>query len=163
MQNVLERPLKAGTVLSKPSPLFARIEDEWIDEEIAKLNALHEKPEIKAEKIEHMPFKPTIGLDDFHKIDLRVGLVLKAEKVAKSKKLLKLEVDLGSEKRTILSGISLHYTPEEMVGKKVVVIANLASATLMGIESQGMILAGSIDSSLELLSVQELPCGAIIS
>jgi methionyl-tRNA synthetase len=84
--------------------------------------------------------KPAIQFDDFAKIDLRTGTILSAEKVAKADKLLKLEVDLGFEKRTIVSGIALHYNPEDIVGKQVVVVANLAPRKMKGIESNGMIL-----------------------
>jgi methionyl-tRNA synthetase len=94
---------------------------------------------------------------------LRVGQILEAVAVPKSKKLLQLKVDLGFEQRSILSGISQYYKPEELVGKRVAVIANLKPAKLMGIESQGMLLAGSLDKALELLSVQDLPAGSCIT
>src|SRR5439155_1653099 len=84
------------------------------------------------------------SIDEFQKIDLRVALVLAAEAVPKSKKLLKLRVSLGTEERTVLAGIAEHYAPADLVGKKVVVVANLAPAKLMGIESQGMVLAGEV-------------------
>ena len=84
-----------------------------------------------------------IGIEDFMAIDLRVGKVLTCEKVPKSKKLLKMEIDLGGEVRQILAGLSQFYLPEEMVGRRVVVVANLAPAKLMGLESQGMVLAAS--------------------
>jgi methionyl-tRNA synthetase len=84
--------------------------------------------------------KPTIEFDDFAKLDLKVGTILSAEKVAKADKLLKLEIDLGTEKRTIVSGIALHFTPEEITGRQVVVVANLAPRKMRGIESNGMIL-----------------------
>jgi len=85
-------------------------------------------------------FKDDIVFDDFLKLDLRVGTILSAEPVPKSNKLLKFLVDLGTEKRTILSGIAKHYSPTEMLGKQVQVIANLPARKMMGIESQGMIL-----------------------
>lgn len=84
--------------------------------------------------------KPEIQFDDFAKIDLKVGTILSAEKVEKADKLLKLEVDLGFEKRTIVSGIAIHFKPEDIIGKQVVVVANLAPRKMRGIESQGMIL-----------------------
>ena len=84
--------------------------------------------------------KPEIVFDDFAKIDLKVGTILSAEKVQKADKLLKLEIDLGYEKRTIVSGIALHFEPEAIVGKQVVVVANLAPRKMRGIESNGMIL-----------------------
>jgi methionyl-tRNA synthetase len=96
--------------------------------------------------------KATIQYDDFAKLDLKAGTVTACEKVAKADKLLKLEVDLGSEKRTIVSGIALHYKPEEIVGKQVIVVTNLAPRKMKGIESQGMILtAEDADGKLQLL------------
>ncbi len=93
-----------------------------------------------------------IEFDDFAKIELRAGTILAAEKVAKADKLLKLEVDLGSEKRTIVSGIALHYSPEEIVGKQVSVVVNLAPRKMRGIESAGMILMAE-DASGKLVFV----------
>jgi methionyl-tRNA synthetase len=84
--------------------------------------------------------KENISFDDFSAMDLRTGTVLEAEKIKKTKKLLKLTVDLGFEKRTIVSGIAESYTPEEMIGKKVTVLANLAARNIKGVESQGMLL-----------------------
>jgi methionyl-tRNA synthetase len=84
--------------------------------------------------------KPEIVYDDFAKLDLKVGTIVSAEKVQKADKLLKLEVDLGFEKRIVVSGIALHFKPEEIVGKQVVVVANLAPRKMRGIESNGMIL-----------------------
>jgi methionyl-tRNA synthetase len=84
--------------------------------------------------------KPEIVYDDFAKLDLRVGTIVSAEKVEKADKLLKLEVDLGFEKRTVVSGIAQHYKPEEIIGKQVVVVINLAPRKMRGIESKGMIL-----------------------
>jgi len=91
--------------------------------------------------------KDVVEYDTFALTDLRVGLVLTAEAVPKSKKLIKMTVDLGFEKRTILGGIAAAYTPEELVGRKVVVVANLAPRALMGIESHGMLLAASDNNS----------------
>ena len=96
--------------------------------------------------------KPEIQFDDFAKLEMKAATVISCEKVAKADKLLKLEVDLGTEKRTIVSGIALHYTPEEMVGKQVIVVTNLAPRKMKGIESQGMILtAEDSDGKLQLL------------
>ena len=109
-----------------------------------------------------MPAGPaTIG--DFRRIDLRVAEVIAAEALPKSKKLLKLTVSLGQEQRTILAGIAQHYAPADLVGKKVVVVANLEPAKLMGLESQGMVLAGSTDDdgALAVLVLdRDLPAGA---
>jgi methionyl-tRNA synthetase len=102
-----------------------------------------------------------ISIDEFQKIDLRVAMVLAAEPVPKSKKLLKLRVSLGTEERTVLAGIAEHYAPADLVGKKVVVVANLQPAKLMGIESQGMVLAGEGGQGLGLvLPDRDLPPGA---
>ena len=97
--------------------------------------------------------KETIQYDDFAKMDIRTGTILTAEKMDKSKKLLKLQVDLGFEQRTILSGIAEHFQPEEVVGKQVIVLANLAPRAMMGIESQGMILmAENAEGKLSFVS-----------
>jgi len=104
---------------------------------------------------------PRISLADFQKVDLRVAEVLAAERVAKSKKLLKLTVKVGDEARTLVAGIAEHYAPEALVGRKVVVVANLEPATLMGIQSNGMVLAGSSDDALALIALdRDLPPGA---
>jgi methionyl-tRNA synthetase len=107
------------------------------------------------------PARPRVAIDDFARIELRVAQVLAAEPVAKSKKLLKLSVDLGeAAPRTIVAGIAEHYAPAELVGKKVVVVANLEPARLMGVESDGMLLAGSTDGRLAVLSLdRDLPPG----
>jgi methionyl-tRNA synthetase len=102
-----------------------------------------------------------ISIDDFGRVELRVAEVIAAEAVAKSKKLLKLTVSLGQETRTVLAGIAEHYGPADLVGKKVVVVANLKPAKLMGIESDGMVLAGSSDGELAVVTVDhDLPAGA---
>ncbi len=91
--------------------------------------------------LSYEPLKASISYEQFQPLDLRVVQILEAVKVPKSKKLLKLQVDLGFEKRTVVSGIALSYEPDQLIGKKVILIANLVPATIMGIESQGMILA----------------------
>ncbi|NGX61416.1 MAG: Methionine--tRNA ligase [Chlamydiae bacterium] len=161
-KEILSLPLEAGKLLPKPYLLFQKIEDELIEEEIQKLQKMHEKA-MERKEPPYAPLKKPIEFDDFCKLDFRVGRIEKAEKVPKSKKLLQLEVDIGLEKRTLLSGISQHYTPEELVGKKVIVVANLKPSKIMGIESQGMVLAGSLDHSLELVTLDDLPAGAEIS
>ncbi len=94
-------------------------------------------------------FEP-IGIEDFMKVDLRVGKIVSAERVAKSEKLVKIQVDIGTETRQVVAGIGKSYTPEELTGKSIVIVANLKPAKLMGVESQGMLLAAS---SGELLAV----------
>ena len=152
--------LSVGYSLREPRLLFRKMEDEEINYQIEKLKKGMTKPE---EQKSRQPeenkaeAKPLINFDDFAKLELKAGTVLACEKVPKADKLLKLEVDLGSEKRTIVSGIALHYTAEEMVGKQVIVVTNLAPRKMKGIESQGMILtAEDADGKLRLLQ-PELP------
>ena len=132
-------------LIGKPELLFAKINDRkdksrlaLIEQQQEKINALKEVQE-KAEK-KAVPFKEECTFDDFTKVDLRVGTILTAEKVKKSKKLLKLSVDLGVETRTVVSGIALYHSPESVIGQRVVLVANLAPRKMMGIDSQGMIL-----------------------
>ncbi len=129
--------------LGQAEHLFSRIPDEVIQKQIDKLTATEQANQTQNTQpspLKYEPLKETIQFDDFAKMDIRTGTILTAEKVEKSKKLLKLSVDLGFETRTILSGIAEHFTPEEVVGKQVVVLANLAPRVMMGTESQGMIL-----------------------
>ncbi|MBC7872596.1 MAG: methionine--tRNA ligase [Ferruginibacter sp.] len=154
--------LSAGYSLREPQLLFRKIEDSEIAEQIEKLKkGLVKKEGAKMEEQKStgnpgpdkapVP-KPGIVYDDFAKLELKAGTVTACEKVDKADKLLKLEVDLGNEKRTIVSGIALHYKPEEMVGKQVIVVTNLAPRKMKGIESQGMILtAEDSDGKLQLL------------
>lgn len=138
--------LSVGYNLRAPELLFRKIEDAEITEQVEKLKANAIKslaettPAGVAPVAETVPAKPEIQYDDFAKLELKTGIIREAEKVPKADKLLKLLVDLGSEQRTIVSGIALHYAPEEIVGKQVVVVANLAPRKMRGIESQGMIL-----------------------
>jgi methionyl-tRNA synthetase len=152
--------LSVGYSLREPQLLFRKIEDTEIAEQVEKLKAGLIKSE-KTTKMENTKPdlasgetnpKPEIVYDDFAKLELKTGTVTACEKVAKADKLLKLEVDLGAEKRIIVSGIALHYTPEEMMGKQVIVVTNLAPRKMKGIESQGMILtAEDSDGKLQLL------------
>ena len=150
--------LSVGYSLREPQLLFRKIEDEEIAAQVEKLKAglikttslqMEEKKKtgILNNSTEFIPVtsgedgnKPQIQFDDFSKLDLKVGTILTAEKVEKADKLLKLEVDLGFQKRTIVSGIALHFNPEDIIGKQVVIVANLAPRKMKGIESQGMIL-----------------------
>lgn len=100
-----------------------------------------------------------ISIEDFMKVDLRVGKILSCERIPKSKKLLKMEVDLGFEQRQILAGMAPYYLPEEMLGRRVVVVANLKPAKLMGIESQGMLLAASPEGEGAVPALITLPEG----
>lgn len=146
--------LSVGYSLREPQLLFRKIEDTEIAEQVEKLKAGLVKPTTNSKMEEPKPMagKPEIIYDDFAKLELKAATVTACEKVPKADKLLKLEVDLGIEKRTIVSGIAQHYTPEEMVGKQVIVVTNLAPRKMKGIESQGMILtAEDSDGKLQLL------------
>jgi methionyl-tRNA synthetase len=133
--------LKTGYSLRAPELLFRKIEDEEIAKQMEKLHKNAVKPNSSTETIPPpIEKKAEIQFTDFDKLELRTGIILAAEKVAKADKLLKLEVDMGFEKRTIVSGIALHFNPEEIIGKQVVVVANLAPRKMKGIESNGMIL-----------------------
>ena len=127
-----------GHCIGSQELLFAKVEDATIEAQLNKLEAT--KKTNTEENFKHNPVKENISFDDFSAMDLRTGTVLEAEKIKKTKKLLKLTVDLGFEKRTIVSGIAESYTPEEMIGKKVTVLANLAARNIKGVESQGMLL-----------------------
>ncbi|MDX1277489.1 methionine--tRNA ligase [Oceanihabitans sediminis] len=128
----------AGHQIGKAELLFSKIEDETIQKQLDKLEASKKANEIANATVE--PQKDTITFEDFTKLDLRVGTILEAEKMPKAKKLLVLKVDTGLDVRTIVSGIAESFTAEEVVGKKVTVLVNLAPRALRGVESQGMIL-----------------------
>jgi methionyl-tRNA synthetase len=167
---VLKTPLTVGQTLNEPKILFNRIENEQIEKEVATLKAMSEKAKkregkevnIDLSNYEMPVLKETVDIADFKKIDLRVGTILEAEAVPKSKKLLKLRVDVGLETRTIVSGISLVYKPDELVGKQVIVVANLKPAVLMGVESHGMILAGLDANGLQIVDSKGLLNGSTI-
>lgn len=130
--------LPVGHQIGKAELLFSKIEDETVQAQIDKLLATKKANEAANKAVE--PQKETISFEDFTKLDLRVGTILEAEKMPKAKKLLVLKVDTGIDVRTIVSGIAESFTPEEVVGKKVTVLVNLAPRALRGVESQGMIL-----------------------
>ena len=146
--------LKTGHSLEKPTLLFEKIEDDKIQQQIdklqrTKLKNISEMSEVKG-------LKDEITYDDFAKLDIRIGTVLEAEKIPKSKKLLKLKVDTGIDQRVILSGISQHFTPEELIGKQVTILANLAPRSMMGVESEGMVLmAEDATGDLRLLQPEK--------
>ncbi len=145
--------LSDGHRLGQAALLFDKIEDDAINAQIEKLNATKaakaaEKSEL-AEASALKPLKEVTTYDDFVKMDLRVGTILTAEKVAKADKLLKLTIDTGIDQRTVVSGIALHFSPEEIIGKQVTLLANLAPRKIKGIESNGMILmAEDVDGKL---------------
>ncbi len=155
-----------GTAIKRGDAIFPRIDmaaflaaqdamaeesaKECINEEVAE--------EVAAEELEFDPIKEEITIEDFEKIDLRVCKVIACEKVKKADKLLQMTVKVGNEERTVVSGIALKYTPEEMVGKQLVLVANLKPVKLRGIESRGMILAASFGDEMKVV---EIPCEII--
>jgi methionyl-tRNA synthetase len=161
-QKIHQTLLPTGQKLAEPEILFRKVEDEEIEAQVQKLGEKVKKA-APMTATTYQPLKAAIAYDDFGKLDFRIAQVLEAVKVPKSKKLLKLHVDLGFEKRTIVSGIALSYEPEQLIGKKIIVVANLAPATIMGIESQGMVLAASLDSQLELPQIQNLAPGSTVA
>lgn len=147
--------LPADSVVGNPEPIFPRIEDKPAEA------ADKAKPADKTEKnLVVQADASEVTIEDFAKMDLRVVTVLAAEKVEKADKLLKLTVDLGTEQRTIVSGIAKHYAPEELVGKSVVMIINLKPAKIRGIESRGMVLAASCEDKLTVVEVSGMPAGS---
>lgn len=155
-----ELRIPTGHKLGKPQILFTKIEDDVIESEQGKVGVA---PPAVAQS-NSVTAKPTITIDDFKKVDLRIARVTQAENVPKSEKLLKLQVDVGSEKRQIVAGIAQHYKPEDLVGKSIVVVFNLQPAKLMGQESQGMLLAAS-DSNGKLVVVtpsDDIESGSVV-
>ncbi len=158
--------LKTNYPLRPPELLFRKIEDTEIEAQREKLHAAAVKKTTEQEPPAFLPVKATIEFDDFSKIDLRAGTIVAAEKVKKADKLLQLQVDLGFETRTIVSGIALHYTPEEIIGQQVTVVTNLAPRKMKGIESQGMILMSEdADGKLVFVSPRDNAAknGAVVS
>jgi len=142
--------LKGGEPIGKAELLFEKVEDEAVEAQVQKL--LDAKKQNEAANATVPPVKGIITYDDFVKQDLRVVTILSAEKIKKSKKLLKLTVDAGMEKRTVLSGIAEYFSPEELIGKQVTMLINLAPRKMMGVESEGMILmAEDKDGALKLM------------
>ena len=155
--------IPAGSKVKKGNPIFPRLD---MEEEVSyikeKMQGTAPKPEEKKEE-STAPLEDVeeISIDDFMKVDLRVAEVIEAEPVKKADKLLKLQLDLGYEKRQVVSGIAQYYKPEELVGQRVICVTNLKPVKLRGELSQGMILAGSQDGKLALATVPDsLPLGA---
>ena len=132
--------IPSGHTIGKGELLFSKIEDEQIHAQLDKLEASKKRNDSMNSVQDITPQKDTIQFDDFTKLDLRVGTIIEAEKMAKTKKLLVLKVDTGIDIRTIVSGIAESFTPEEIIGKKVTVLVNLAPRALRGVDSEGMIL-----------------------
>ncbi len=143
--------IKAGHKINTPELLFEKIEDDAIQAQVDKLLATKKTNEL--EEAMTNPAKPNIEYEDFAKLDIRIGTIIAAEKVAKTKKLLKLTIDTGLDKRTVVSGIAEYFEPEKIIGQQVSILINLAPKELRGIESQGMILmAENPDGSLEFVT-----------
>ncbi len=145
----IKKEIEAGESVGDSKVLFARVDEQKKLEELEaeRIAMFGKKEEEEPRRTEKPEGIAQIGIDDFMKVELRVAKIIECEKVPKAKKLLKLQVDLGYEQRQIVSGIAKFYEPEELIGKKVVLVANLAPAKLCGIESQGMLLAASSDAS----------------
>ncbi len=152
---------KSGVKVSKGEVMFPRID---VEAKIAELDKISEEARKATEAPVMEPIKEEITIDDFDKIDLRVVKVIECEPVKKAKKLLKLKVDLGGEIRQVVSGIAMNYSPEELIGKNVVLVANLKPVTLRGELSQGMILCAATDDDSKLFTVDpgQLPTGSIV-
>ena len=144
--------LKPGTLIKPGEGLFPRLQ-----------KSKAEKSE-KLDKTEPALPEGVIGFEEFGKVKLKTAVVLEAEKVEKADKLLKLQIDLGGEKRQIVAGIAEYYSPEEMIGKRLIIVSNLKPAKIRGIESNGMLLAAKLKDKLVLLTTDgEIPPGATIS
>lgn len=150
--------IQAGTKTEKGNPIFPRLD---MEEEVTTIKNMMKSTAVEAKKVEQ---KGEVLYDDFMKLDLRVAEVLKAEKMKNADKLLKLQVDIGSEKRQIISGIAEYYQPEDLVGKKVICITNLKPVKLRGEMSEGMILSGEDEKgNLSLATVEKsLPNGSVV-
>jgi methionyl-tRNA synthetase len=152
--------MKAGEVLKPSKVLFARIDEAKM---LAELEAEREAKMAAAAKAEEAPEKPEgcalIGIEDFMGVELRSAKIIACERVPKAKKLLCLQIDLGYEKRQVVSGIAKFYAPEDLIGKKVIVVANLKPATLCGIASEGMILASGEEQVRVVFLSEDTPLG----
>lgn len=147
--------LEAGKPIEKGEILFNKIEDEVVEEQLNKLKA---KSQAEETDMDYQPLKDEIAFDDFTKLDIRAGKIIEAEEIPKADKLLKLTVDLGFEKRTIVSGVAEHFKPEELKDQRVCVVANLAPKALMGVESNGMVLmAEEDDGTLKFIESDASP------
>lgn len=151
-------PLKSGHVISQPEHIFSRIEDVTIQAQIDKLSKSLQAQQTQDTSAGQSltPIKSSISYEDFSKLDLRTGTILSAEKIEKSDKLLKLTVDIGVEIRTVVSGIAQHFEAQNIIGKKVVLLANLAPRTMRGVTSEGMILmAEGTDQKLSFVYAED--------
>ncbi len=159
-QDAAALALKQGHALNAPEIVFKKIEDSAIAGEIERLQKRKEAPESPAEEAS----LPEVTLDDFKKLDLRTARIVKAGRVPKTDKLMKIELDVGGESRTIVSGIAEQYEPADLEGREIIIIANLKPVKLRGIESRGMLLSAEKDGRLSLLTpMRDIPSGSKIS
>jgi methionyl-tRNA synthetase len=151
----------AGNEVGDSKVLFARIDEEkkLAELEAERLAAVEAAKKAEEPEIERPEGVAQIGIDDFMKVELRTAKILACEKAKKAKKLLVLQVDLGYEKRQIVSGIAKWYAPEDLIGKKVCIVANLKPAVLCGIESNGMILASGEETVRVIFLSEDTPLG----
>lgn len=147
--------------IGQAQQLFPRIEVEKVEQPVKEAKNKSEKQKSKKDKQKESQPEAEISIDDFAKIQLRVAKVLEAEAVPKADKLLKLKIDLGDEQRELVSGIAKQYKPEELVGKNVIVVANLKAAKIRGVVSHGMVLAASAGDDLKLVTV-DMPVGSVV-
>ena len=147
--------------IDQAQQLFPRIEVEKVEQPVKEAKNKSEKQKSKKDKQKESQPEGEISIDDFAKIQLRVAKVLEAEAVPKADKLLKLKIDLGDEQRELVSGIAKQYKPEELVGKNVIVVANLKAAKIRGVVSHGMVLAASAGDDLKLVTV-DMPVGSVV-
>ena len=147
--------------IGQAQQLFPRIEMEKVEQPVKAAKNKSEKQKSKKDKQKESQPEAEISIDDFAKIQLRVAKVLEAEAVPKADKLLKLKIDLGDEQRELVSGIAKQYKPEELVGKNVIVVANLKAAKIRGVVSHGMVLAASAGDDLKLVTV-DMPVGSVV-
>jgi methionyl-tRNA synthetase len=153
--------VKGGITLAEVDLLFEKIEDSFVEKQVAHL--MSTKTTTLTETPKYAPMKPEITFDDFTKLDIRTGIIVSAEKIPKADKLLHLKVDIGLEQRTIVSGIAEHFAPEEVVGQKVSVVINLAPRALRGVVSQGMILmAEDENGKLSFIATDGMGAGMVI-
>lgn len=156
------RGIKPGTKVEKGEIIFPRVE--FTKEETAPKEKQNEEIKAETKAKTDVPAKPEITIEDFAKLDLRVAKIINCEKVKGADKLLKLELEVGEEKRQVVSGIAEYYKPEDLIGKSVVVVYNLKPVKLRGVESKGMILAASNDDQVVIVSpLGDIPSGSIVS
>ena len=151
----------SGRAVGECGALFARVDQKKLEEYLKQLSAGKPQDKKQAEKPAE-PVPGVIGIEEFQKVALRVGQIVACEPVPKSDKLLKLSVDLGSERRQVVSGIAKFYTPESLVGKKIILVANLKPVKLRGVESNGMILASGEDEIKVVFVDDSVPNGSTV-